>query len=54
MWHKPKEQLVSQGYRGQFIWINPYTETVIVKLSDDFSDYYEETVSMLDQISFGN
>ena len=54
MWHKPKEQLVSQGYRGQFIWINPYTETVIVKLSDDFSDYYEQTVTMLDQISFGN
>ncbi len=54
MWHKPKEQLVSQGYRGQFIWINPYTDTVIVKLSDDFSDYYEQTVTMLDQISFGN
>lgn len=54
MWHKPREQLVSQGYRGQFIWINPYTDTVIVKLSDDFSDYYEQTVSMLDQISFGN
>lgn len=54
MWHKPKEQLVSQGYRGQFIWINPYTDTVIVKLSDDFSDYYDQTVSMLDQISFGN
>ena len=54
MWHKPKEQLVSQGYRGQFIWINPYTDTVIVKLSDDYSDYYEQTVTMLDQISFGN
>ncbi len=54
MWHKPKEQLVSQGYRGQFIWINPYTDTVIVKLSDDFSDYYDQSVSMLDQISFGN
>ena len=54
MWHEPREQLVSQGYRGQFIWMNPYTDTVIVKLSDDFSDYYDETVSMLDQISFGN
>lgn len=54
MWHKPREQLVTQGYRGQFVWINRYTNTVIVKLSDNISGgMYEETVSMLDQISFG-
>lgn len=54
MWHKPREQLVTQGYRGQFVWINRYTDTVIVKLSDNIDGVlYEETVSMLDQISFG-
>lgn len=53
MWHKPNDQLVSQGYRGQFIWINRYTNTVIVKLSDDLENlYYDQVVAMLDQVSF--
>ena len=55
MWHKPNDQLVSQGYRGQFIWINRETDTVVVKLSDDVENlYYEQVVAMLDQISFAD
>jgi len=53
MWHKPNDQLVSQGYRGQFIWINRYTNTVVVKLSDDVENlHYDQVVAMLDQVSF--
>lgn len=53
MWHKPNEQLVVQGYRGQFVWINRQTNTVVVKLSDDVENlYYDQVVAMLDQISF--
>lgn len=55
MWHKPNDQLVSQGYRGQFIWINRETDTIVVKLSDDVENlYYEQVVAMLDQISFAD
>ena len=53
MWHKPNEQLVVQGYRGQFIWINRQTNSIVVKLSDDVENlYYDQVVAMLDQISF--
>lgn len=53
MWHKPNDQLVVQGYRGQFVWINRETNTVVVKLSDDVENlYYDQVVAMLDQISF--
>lgn len=53
MWHKPNDQLVVQGYRGQFVWINRETNTVVVKLSDDVENlYYDQVVALLNQISF--
>lgn len=53
MWHKPNDQLVSQGYRGQFVWINRQTNTVVVKLSDDVDNlYYDQVIALLDQVSF--
>lgn len=53
LWHEPNDQLLTQGYRGQLMWMNPFTNTIVVKLSDDVeSRYYDEVKSMLDQISF--
>jgi CubicO group peptidase (beta-lactamase class C family) len=54
LWHEPNDQLLTQGYRGQLVWMNPFTNTVVVKLSDDVeSRYYDEVKSMLSEISFG-
>jgi CubicO group peptidase (beta-lactamase class C family) len=54
LWHEPNDQLLTQGYRGQFMWMNPFTNTIVIKLSDDIdSGYYDEIKSLLEQISFG-
>jgi CubicO group peptidase (beta-lactamase class C family) len=53
LWHEPNDQLLTQGYRGQFMWMNPFTNTIVVKLSDDIdSGYYDHVKSMLAAISF--
>lgn len=53
LWHEPNDQLLTQGYRGQFMWMNPFTNTIVVKLSDDVENrYYDEVKAMLEQISF--
>lgn len=53
LWHEPNDQLLTQGYRGQFMWMNPFTNTIVVKLSDDIdSGYYDQVKSMLEAISF--
>lgn len=52
MWHRPNGSYLTQGYRGQFMLMNPKTNTIIVKLSDDVeNNYYDQVLTLLDLIS---
>ena len=52
MWHRPNGSLLTQGYRGQFMIMNPSTNTIVIKLSDDVQSlYYDEVLALLDLVS---
>ncbi len=52
MWHRPNGSLLTQGYRGQFMIMNPSTNTLVIKLSDDVQSlYYDEVLALLDLVS---
>jgi hypothetical protein len=52
MWHRPNGSLLTQGYRGQFMIMNPKTNTIVIKLSDDVQSlYYDEVLELLDLLS---
>lgn len=54
MWHRPNGSYLSQGYRGQFMIMNPSTNTIVIKLSDDVDNlYYDEVLHLLDLLSVG-
>jgi CubicO group peptidase (beta-lactamase class C family) len=51
MWHRPDGSYLTQGYRGQFMLMNPATNTIVVKLSDDVENkFYDQVLALLDQI----
>ncbi len=51
MWHRPDGSYLTQGYRGQFMLMNPKTNTIVVKLSDDVENkFYDQVLALLDQI----
>ncbi|MEY4990124.1 MAG: hypothetical protein RIS08_350 [Actinomycetota bacterium] len=51
MWHRPDGSHLTQGYRGQFMLMNPKTNTIVVKLSDDVENkFYDQVLALLDQI----
>lgn len=51
MWHRPDGSYLTQGYRGQFMLMNPKTNTIVVKLSDDIENkFYDQVLALLDQI----
>lgn len=51
MWHRPDGSYLTQGYRGQFMLMNPKTNTIVIKLSDDIENkFYDQVVALLDQI----
>ncbi len=51
MWHRPDGSYLTQGYRGQFMLMNPRTNTIVVKLSDDIENkFYDQVLALLDQI----
>ncbi len=51
MWHRPDDSYLTQGYRGQFMLMNPATNTIVVKLSDDVENkFYDQVLALLDQI----
>jgi CubicO group peptidase (beta-lactamase class C family) len=52
-WHPYPNTIMAEGLHGQFIFVNPATRTVIVKLSDNPTDsnHEEDTVSVLLKIS---
>ncbi len=52
-WHPYPNTIMAEGLHGQFIFVNPATRTVIVKLSDNPTDsnHEEDTVSILLKIS---
>lgn len=52
MWHQPSGALLTQGYRGQFMIMNPKTNTIVIKLSDDVeSRYYDESLALVELLS---
>lgn len=52
MWHQPSGALLTQGYRGQFMIMNPKTNTIVIKLSDDIeSRYYDESLALVELLS---
>ena len=52
MWHRPSGNLLTQGYRGQFMLMNPETNTIVIKLSDDVENrYYDESLALLELLS---
>ena len=52
MWHRPDGSYLTQGYRGQFMLMNPKTNTIVVKLSDDVENkFYDQVLALLDQIA---
>lgn len=52
MWHRPNGSLLTQGYRGQFMIMNPKTNTIVIKLSDDVQSlYYDEVLELMDLLS---
>jgi CubicO group peptidase (beta-lactamase class C family) len=52
MWHRPNGSFLTQGYRGQFMVINPNTNTIVVKFSDDVESlYYDQVLALLDELS---
>ncbi|MEY4994984.1 MAG: hypothetical protein RLZ65_833 [Actinomycetota bacterium] len=51
MWHRPDGSYLTQGYRGQFMLMNPATNTIVVKLSDDLENkFYDQVLALLDRI----
>lgn len=51
MWHRPDGSFLTQGYRGQFMLMNPKTNTIVVKLSDDVENkFYDQVLALLDQV----
>jgi CubicO group peptidase (beta-lactamase class C family) len=51
MWHRPDGSYLTQGYRGQFMLMNPKTNTIVVKLSDDIENkFYDQVLALLDRI----
>ena len=51
LWHRPDGSYLTQGYRGQFMLMNPRTNTIVVKLSDDVENkFYDQVLALLDQI----
>lgn len=52
MWHRPDGSLLTQGYRGQFMIMNPKTNTIVIKLSDDVESlFYDKSLALLDLLS---
>ena len=52
MWHRSSGNLLTQGYRGQFMLMNPETNTIVIKLSDDVENrYYDESLALLELLS---
>jgi len=52
MWHRPSGSLLTQGYRGQFMIMNPKTNTIVIKLSDDVeSRFYDESLALVELLS---
>jgi CubicO group peptidase (beta-lactamase class C family) len=52
MWHRPNGSYLTQGYRGQFMIMNPKTNTIVIKLSDDLESlYYDESLALLELLS---
>ena len=52
MWHRPNGSYMTQGYRGQFMIMNPKTNTIVIKLSDDVESlYYDESLALVELLS---
>lgn len=52
MWHRPSGSLLTQGYRGQFMIMNPSNNTIVIKLSDDVESlYYDESLALVELLS---
>ena len=52
MWHRPNGSYLTQGYRGQFMLMNPKSNTIVIKLSDDVENrYYDESLALLELLS---
>lgn len=52
MWHRPNGSLLTQGYRGQFMIMNPQTNSIVIKLSDDVeSRFYDESLALVELLS---
>jgi CubicO group peptidase (beta-lactamase class C family) len=52
MWHQPSGALLTQGYRGQFMIMNPKTNTIVIKLSDDVESlFYDESLALVELLS---
>ena len=52
MWHRPSGSYLTQGYRGQFMIMNPKTNTIVIKLSDDVESlYYDESLALVELLS---